>query len=152
MSLYVFIAKEGFKSNPISTEAWLAAARQHHALCVEDAPGKKWGPPQRIFLKDQPKAWIELDRHGLVRTPSPSRDMVVVMFDLAAALGARVYSESLNPYRSPDDWEKRTREYRKKAEEKRVRHRRASVLWSVFFGVVLLTMGISLASHFMHGQ
>lgn len=142
MSLHVYIANEGFKDNPIPAEAWLAAARQHRGLDVKEHTNRRGQVIYQVHLKNNQSARLELDRYGLVHTQAPGKDLIVVMFDLAAALGARVYSEKLKPYHSPGDWEKRTREFRQHYEARRADQRKIRRRW-IALTVVLLLLIVS---------
>lgn len=142
MSKHVYVANEGLKDNPISQASWLAAARQHPALLVQEHRNRKTGALHHsVLLKDDKKTWLELDPYGLVHAQDPSRRTIDIMFELADTLNAGVYNEKAKLYSSPEDWEKRTRQYREQRAARVGEHRRASrrrkLLWTVYFVVVV---------------
>jgi hypothetical protein len=144
MSLHVYIANQGLKDNPIASDAWIAAARQHHALTVLELRSRNGSPYHEVHLKKDKASRLTLDRYGLVHAQAPSRDLIVVMFDLAATLGAMVVSEKAKPYRSVDDWEKRTREFRKRHEDNKARHRTVRRRWIAFSFALLIPILVAL--------
>jgi len=144
MSFHVYIANEGLKDNPIASDAWLAAARQHHALTVCEMRSRKGIGYHEVHLKTDKSSRLELDRYGLVHAQAPSRELVVVMFDLAAALGAWVFSEKAQPYKSVDDWERRTRPFRKQYDENKAHHRKIRRRWIAFSVVLAIPILVSL--------
>jgi len=145
MSYHVYIANEGLKDNPIAGDAWLAAARQHHALTVRELRSRAGIGYHEVHLKADKSSRLELDRYGLVHAQAPSRELVVVMFDLAAALGAGVFSEKASPYRSVDDWEMRTRQFRKQYAEHKAHQRKLRRRWIAFSVVLMIPILVSLA-------
>lgn len=144
MSYHVYIANEGLKDNPIAGDAWLAAARQHHALTVLELRSRNGSRYHEVHLKKDKASTLNLDRYGLVHAQAPSRDLIVVMFDLAASLGAMVVSEKAKPYRSVDDWEKRTRQFRKQHDEMKARRRTVRRRWIAFSFALLIPIVVSL--------
>jgi hypothetical protein len=147
MSFHVYIANDGLKDDPIANEAWIAAARQHHALSVVEQRNAK-GVTYDVHLKSDKSARLYLDPYGLVDTQAPTRELIVVMFDLAAALNAKVFSERAKPYRSPDDWERRTRQFRKEYAERKARQRTIRRRWIAFSLVLMIPIAASLVTVF----
>ncbi|HEX8610433.1 MAG TPA: hypothetical protein VF800_04030 [Telluria sp.] len=123
MSLHVVIAREGFKETPISQDEWLASASDCAELRVDKHVNRHGKMFCTVALKDQPKASLHLTPHGLVDAQEPSKELIVIMFRLAAVLGAGVYGDSLYRYTSPDNWEKHTAAARKaRADRRSKRH------------------------------
>ena len=138
MSFHVYIARSGFKGSPLAREQWLAAARGRPELVALGQPEAAC-----FALASDSAQRLSLDPHGLVHTQNPSRELVVVMFELAEVLGAGVYSEKLRRYRSPQDWEERTRSHRAQQQRHRAQglraRRRTQGLWAaVVLGVLVL--------------
>ena len=138
MSFHVYIARPGFKDSPLAREQWLAAARGRPELAALGQPEAAC-----FALASDSAQRLALDPHGLVHAQNPSRELVVVMFELAEVLGAGVYSEKLRRYSSPQDWEERTRSYRAQHQRQRAQRqrerRRTQLLWAaVALGVLIL--------------
>jgi hypothetical protein len=113
MSFHVYVAREGFKSTPISPAEWMAAAGQCAGLDLPEVPDRPGGG--RITtarLRCQRGECLSLDPHGLIHAQDPSEALVELMFELAERLQAGVYSEKLKRYQSVDDWRDKTRSYR----------------------------------------
>jgi hypothetical protein len=119
MSYHVYIAFKGFKETPISLEAWLAAARQCEDVAVIEERNRSGKVIYQVKLKGDESASLHHTPYGLVDAQDPSKALVATMFNLAGRLGADVYSERLKRYTSIEDWEKRTRDYRLKRDERR---------------------------------
>ncbi len=151
VSYHIHIAFEGFKETPIPLDAWLAAARQCDDVVVEEQAMRSAEIHYSVHLKADKRAWLDRTPYGLIEAQDPSRELVEAMFKLADALNAGVYSERLKRFRSVDDWERRTRRYRRSLEERRAKYgaaRRARiVLWVVYLaaaaalGVLASTFG-----------
>ena len=62
---------------------------------------------------------------GVAHAQDPNEDSIKVMFSLAAALEAQVFSEKAKPYESVSEWEVRTRSYRSQRESREREYRRA---------------------------
>jgi hypothetical protein len=107
MSFHVYIARPGFKDAPIEREQWLSIAHSNERL-----KGTRNSDAASFLLSSDRTQRLTLDPNGLVHTQNPSRELVVVMFELAERLGAGVYSEKLKRYSSTEEWEERTRSYR----------------------------------------
>ncbi len=142
MSYHVYIANPGFRETPIPRDAWLKAARECDDVVVEEKKNRFGKTSYSVTLKGGDKrAWLDLDPHGLVMSQDPSRELVIVMFKLAHALGADVYSERLKKYRSIDDWERRTRKYRQSRDKGRAQYlsdrRRRILLWLLYLAACL---------------
>ena len=135
MSYHVYVSKEGFKDNPIAMDTWLAAARQCDDLVVEEQ-SNRLRSSYRIALKVNKQSYFERTPYGLIHVQAPSREQIVVMFKLANLLDAGVYSEDLERYMSVEDWEERTRGYRRDRDEKmsacRARRRTKLILFTLF--------------------
>jgi len=136
VSLHVYIARPGFKDSPLDRAQWLAAAQGRPELKAMGGPGSLC-----FSLASDSDQCLALDPHGLVHAQNPSRELVVVMFELAEGLGAGVYSEKLKRYSSPQDWEERTRSHRAQHQRHRAqlqRERRRTQLMgaAVVLGVV----------------
>ena len=119
MSTYVYIALEGLRTSPISEEAWYSAVRQCDELVVDAAkpPGARC--PRVARLKADRRAIVRLDRFGIAAARDPSRELIAVMFKVASALNADVYSERFNKYASTDDWLRRRTEHRRTFDKQR---------------------------------
>lgn len=138
MSFHVYIAHAGFKDSPVDREQWLAAARGRPELVPLGTPEAAC-----FALASDSAQRLSLDPHGLVHTQNPTRELVVVMFELAEVLGAGVYSEKLKRYSSPQDWEARTRSHRAQHQRHRAQlqraRRRTQLLWAAgALGVLLV--------------
>lgn len=141
MSYHVYVSREGFKDNPIPLDAWLAAARQCDDLVVEELPNRQ-RKSYRITLKTNRRSRFDRTPYGLIHVQAPSRDQVLVMFKLADLLDAGVYSEHLDRYTSVEDWEERTREYRRdhdlKVSAYKARRRLRLILFILFLLACIL--------------
>lgn len=124
MSYQVYIAREGFRHSPIAPDEWLAAARQCDELAVDDQQNEHGLRILTIHLQADKRAQLNLRSYGMVEAQDPSRDLILVMFKLATLLGAAVYSERLRKYRSIEDWERRTKNYRQTRDERRAKAKR----------------------------
>ena len=127
MSFHVYVAREGFKSNPIGEGDWVGAARQCSRLDLPDEFNRAGKRIAIAKLRSDRRQHLSLDPNGLIHAQDPSRELVEVMFELAARLNAGVYSEKLKRFQSVDDWQDRTRSYRMQRERQRAearRHRR----------------------------
>ena len=105
MNYLVYIALEKFKDTPILKEDWLKSARACADL-VLDARSCV------ASLKNDPSACLRLNQDGLIEAQTPTRELILVMFNLAEALQAKVYSQRFKRYRSVNDWQRRTKKYR----------------------------------------
>lgn len=122
MSQHIYIAKNGFKDNPISLDAWVEAARHCDELLIEEQKNRLW-PGYRIVMKANTDAYLDRTPYGLIHAQDPSKEQVAVMFKLAGLLGAEVYSEDLERYLSVEDWEQKTQSYRSAMDERRATYR-----------------------------
>jgi hypothetical protein len=111
MSFHVYVSRPGFKDEPISGEEWLAAARNCARLSVVERLNRRGISHHQVMLAGTRK-FLWLTPYGLIHAQDPPEDLVEVMFELAATLGAGVYSERLKRYDSVADWRKRTHRYR----------------------------------------
>ena len=118
MGNYVYIAKEGLRRSPISEDAWLSAVRQCDELIVDSAATSR-SSTCVVRLKSDRRATLRLDRFGIAGAPAPSRELISVMFKVAEALNASVYSEHFNKYASTDDWSHRRRQHRRVFDKQR---------------------------------
>lgn len=118
MSTYVYIALDGLRTSPISEEAWSSAVQQCDELVVDPAmaPGRC---SHVVRLKADRRATVRLDRFGIAAARDPSRELIAVMFKVAAALNADVYSERFNKYASTDDWMRRRKKHRRTFDKQR---------------------------------
>lgn len=107
MSTYVYIAFEGLRTSPISEEAWLSAVQRCDELVVDQARASGGRGQHVIRLKGDRRATVRLDRFGIACANDPSKELIAVMFKVAAFLNADVYSERFNKYTSADDWMRR---------------------------------------------
>jgi hypothetical protein len=114
----VYIAREGFKDNPIGVQEWEAAVRQCKELQLDE---RSRGPGGNRLARLRGGKGTHLSRtpYGLLHTQNPPIEMIRVMFSLANVLGAGVYSEDLERYASVEDWDQRTAEYRRNLSERR---------------------------------
>lgn len=149
MSYYVHITREGFKENPIPLDGWLAAARQCDELAVEEIRNRHGEiKGYLVHLKGNKRA--KLLRHpsaGVITAQDPSKELIVVMFKLAGILNVGVYSDKLKKYESVDDWEKRTRKYRKNRDnhhaeyetKRKISNQYGIAIWVIFIVLIILT-------------
>ena len=130
MSHFVYIANPGFENDPISDVAWLEAARklsvQDNGCVLAETKRKGHDPTFYIHLAGRPRQRLDLHPYGLIQAQEPDRELVELMFKLAERLAAAVYSERRVAYKSPDDWEKRTRNYRERRISERSQARRVN--------------------------
>lgn len=112
MSFHVYVARDGFKSSPISVADWVDAARQCSKLVLPDGFNQSGVRISVAMLKSNRRQCLSLDPHGLIHAQDPSQELVEVMFELAALLNAGVYSEKLKRFQSVGDWRERTNSYR----------------------------------------
>lgn len=117
MGNYVYIANDGLRTAPISEEDWLSAVRQCDELIVDSTAAARNAHIAR--LKSDRRATLRLDRFGVAAAAAPSRELMAVMFKVAAALNANVYSEHFNKYASTDDWIQRRRKHRRTFDKQR---------------------------------
>ena len=125
MSLHVYIARPGFKETPISADDWFASASTCVELHVEKNLNRAGKTFCTVALKNQRDASLHLTLHGLIDAQEPSKELIVIMFRLAAMLGAGVYGDSLDRYTSPEHWETHTAAARKARAERRDSRRTA---------------------------
>lgn len=118
MGNYVYIAKDGLRTAPISEEAWLSAVRECDELIVDNVVASR-SCTHVVRLKSDRRATLRLDRFGIAGAAAPSRELIGVMFKVAAALNANVYSEHFNKYASTDDWSHRRRQHRRVFDKQR---------------------------------
>jgi hypothetical protein len=145
MSKHVHIAFARFKDSPIPRAEWEAAVAQCPALQGEVGRRRDGTPFAVACLAADPRQRLQLDVYGLGHAQDPSRELVEAMFQVAGLLGAGVYSERCKPYASPDDWERRTRNYRQGEAARRARLRRNG-RWRSVFIVGAAVLGALLAS------
>ena len=111
MSFHVYIAHPGFKDEPISHDEWIEAAAsvaaENEKLVVTPR-----GNSQTVHLSASKRQRLSLDTYGLIHAQDPNKELIEIMFQIAAKLNAGVYSERLKVYASPEDWEKRSEAYR----------------------------------------
>lgn len=135
MSTYVYIAFEGLRTSPISEEAWLSAVQQCDELMVSRAGSREVRSPRVVRLKTDRRATVRLDRFGIASARDPSREMIAVMFKVASALNANVYSEHFNKYTSTEDWVCRRKKQRRIFDKQRAYKERQELslfgLWCV---------------------
>lgn len=152
MSYHVYIARAGFNEQPIPPDAWLAAVRADGRLAVVERPDSAAGPPPVVTLRATGE-WLALTPYGLVQAQDPSAALVAVMFDVAAALDGLVYSERLKPYRSVDDWTRRTAPYRAARDGRRQAARRRRWVSAVLTAVLLVaSVGVGWLLGAPHGS
>ena len=141
MSYHVYVARDGFKDNPVSVEDWLAAARQCDELVVEERKNRS-RPYHFVALRDNTRAHLALTPYGLIHAQAPTKEQIAVMFKLAGLLHAGVYSEDLERYASVDDWEQKTRNYRDARDRRRAayksKRRKRILLFLLFVGACAL--------------
>ena len=145
MSTYVYIALDGLRTSPISEEAWLSAVQQCEELVVSSGGSPGVRNPRVVRLKTDRRATVRLDRFGIASARDPSREMIAVMFKVASALNANVYSERFNKYASTDDWICRRKKQRRIFERQRAYKEKEQLL---LFGLwcVLCTGAALIAS------
>ncbi|MDL5031540.1 hypothetical protein QRD43_06425 [Pelomonas sp. APW6] len=143
MSFHIYVARDGFKSNPISTSDWMDAARQCPKLDLSDEFNRSGVRISVAKLKSNRRQHLSLDPHGLIHAQDPTQELVEVMFELAGLLNAGVYSEKLTRFQSVDDWRDRTNSYRMQrgrqlAEARKRRRRRMAMYIAVIASSVVL--------------
>ncbi len=106
MSFHVYIARDGWAETPITQAEFVEAARSHPDLDV-----REHARYVAVSLRGHRSERLHATQ-GWVHAQAPSEALVRVMFDLAALLDARVWSERAKPYRDLDDWRGRTADFR----------------------------------------
>ena len=119
MKTYVYIALDGLRTSPISEDAWLSAVQQCDELVVDRAGTAGARGSRVVRLKNDRRATVRLDRFGIASARDPSKDLISVMFKVASALDANVYSEHFNKYASTDDWLRRRTAHRRAFDKQR---------------------------------
>jgi len=142
MSYHVYVAKEGFKDNPISENDFLSAARECSDLSVDLVKNRR-RPFYLVTLKADKKARINRTPYGLLDAQHPSIELVTAMFRIAGLLQAGVYSEELDRYQSVDDWKIRTESYRAELDRKRAVNKRRKWI-RIFLLVLVAIIGASI--------
>jgi hypothetical protein len=64
------------------------------------------------------------------------------MFNLVPMLESRVYSERLKPYESVKDWEARTKNYRRRREERILEYKRGWYKRKLFWVILAATLSL----------
>jgi hypothetical protein len=128
MSTYVYIALDGLRTSPISEEAWLSAVLQCDELVILPGGAPGAGNPRVVRLKTDRRATVRLDRFGIASARDPSKEMIDVMFKVASALNANVYSERFNKYASTDDWICRRKKQRRIFDKQRAYKEKEQIL------------------------
>ena len=149
MGNYVYIAKAGLRTSPISEDAWLSAVRQCDELIVDSA-GTSRNSTCVVRLKSDRRATLRLDRFGIAGAPAPSRELISVMFKVAEALNANVYSEHFNKYASTDDWSHRRRQHRRVFDKQRA-YQDARKQKLVQFGLWIVVCGLAALAGYLVG-
>jgi hypothetical protein len=142
MSFHVFIAYQGFKETPIANDAWLAAARQCDELLVTECRNRHGKIYHTVALRANEREWLNLTPYGLVDAQDPSEELIVVMFKIAATLGAGVYSERLKRYLSPEDWVRRTRKYRQARDARREKNSKERRRRIFYWALLIVTSAV----------
>lgn len=120
MNTYVYIALEGLRTSPISESAWLAAVQQCDELVVERAGTLFSSRGQHVVrLKKDRRATVRLDQFGIAGARDPSKELIAAMFKVASLLGANVYSDRFNMYKSTAELMLRTTQHRRIFEKQR---------------------------------
>lgn len=149
MSTYLYIAFEGLRDSPISEEEWLSAVKKCSELVVDEA--RPWSAPgQRVVrLKKDRRATLRLDRFGIAGAQDPSKELIDVMFKVAAQLGAHVYSERFHVYESTDDLVRRRTQHRRIFDKQRAYREKLRAiqisLW-ITLGAALTLFGLLLGT------
>jgi hypothetical protein len=155
MSTYVYIALEGLRTSPISESAWLAAVQQCDELVVERTSAPFTSSGQHVVrLKKNRRATLRLDRFGIAGARDPSEELVAAMFKVASLLGANVYSDRFNMYKSSSELMHRRTQQRRIFDKQRAYKERQQLvqigLWcalglaSALFGLLLGTMYLAV--------
>lgn len=143
MSFHIYVARDGFKSSPISTAAWIDAARQCPKLDLPDEFNRSGVRISVAKLKSNRRQRLSLDPYGLIHAQDPTQELVEVMFEVAELLNAGVYSEKLKRFQSVDDWRDRTNSYRMQrgrqlAEARKHRRRRLAIYIAIVASSAIL--------------
>jgi hypothetical protein len=139
----LYIAREGFKENPIPLEEWVTAARRCEELVVKESKNQLH-PSYIILLKRNNRARFVRTPYGLIFAQDPSLEQVRIMFKLAHLLGAAVYSDQLERYESADVWDEKTRECRQDLALRRTAYkvrRRRRILYLIVFLIACALIG-----------
>lgn len=152
MSYHVYISKPGFKDDPIDKEDWINVAKHVSEITdnfvVEKRRNRNNEQGYDIHLSSSKRQWLHMTPYGLIHAQNPSRELIEIMFIIANKLDANVsvYSERNVAYSSPDEWEKRTKNYCKRTSERREIAKKKQNIKKV---VVLLAVIIGLAVSFL---
>lgn len=147
MSKTVYVAYPEFKQEPIAEKALAdailsVACKNRSLIAVTRTEKHAKGNIAVARLDGSKRQKISLSPYGLVFVQDPDKGLVEILFEIASILDAKVYSERLKPYASPEDWEKRTAEYRRQRTdrlEKHVKRKRMKILgWVIVVLVPLL--------------
>jgi hypothetical protein len=141
MSHTVDVAYPEFKQQPIAKKALLDAIetitnRNRNLIPVTGVEERTKGNIAVARLDGPRQQKVSLSVYGLVFVQNPDKDLVEILFEIASILNAKVYSERLKSYASPEDWEKRTTEYRKRRNDRLEKHSKRKQLnilgWMIF--------------------
>ncbi len=113
MSYHIYIAREGFKENPIPNDVWLAAAHRCEELVIKEEKNRENSFFQ-VRLKSDRRAKFSRTPYGVIDVQDPTKEQMRVVFKLSAILDAGVYSDELYRYMSLEDWDGKTRSNREK--------------------------------------
>jgi hypothetical protein len=148
MSLHVYVARSGWKDTPILEQEWIDAIARCPELEARPVENRKRSYPPLAVLRGQPRQRLEL-MDGFIHAQRPEEPLVAVLFALAEILDARVYSERGKPYASVEDWERKTRSYRRRREHD-VREARKH-RWLRRIGFLVAVAGVVLLLNWLRG-
>lgn len=149
MSFHVYIANEGGKDNPISFNEWMSAVSKCKDLTVRSIRKRNGAEVLEVFLPGKRKQYLWLMHSGVVHAQAPSEQLIHIMFFLANELNASVWNENFKKFTSFEDWERKTRHYRKlalEATEKQRKEKFKKLLLWVFLIFTSFLVGWSLSA------
>lgn len=136
---------------PIPDSEWLAALRAVPGVTVQPSPGSEDVPPgHTVQLQSGASAHLSLAPSGMIAVDNPDRELMEVLFAVAPALNAGLYSAQLRPYQSLRDWERRNtrppaQPRRRRSSRLRIRFLRRHVLFGVVgLGIVVLSLAMAM--------
>lgn len=134
MSTYIYIAHDGLRTAPISEDAWLNAVEQCDELVVDNPAAQDARSARLVRLKKDRRATARLDRFGIVGAKDPSTELIPVLFKVASALGANVYSDRFHQYESADEYIERRQYQRRVFDSQRAYKQHKQQLFGVALG------------------
>jgi hypothetical protein len=103
-----YIARSGPGDPPITASEWLGALGTQTGVNLRPAAAAGPAPGFELGLPSGATASVALTDTGKVVAHHPDKELMTLLFAVAPALKARVFSAHMRPYSSLADWERRT--------------------------------------------